>query len=329
MNRKIRLRKSAILRMTIFILSLLLIVSSVTAVCYGVKYRNSTREVSKLNGEINDNSSAYDSKVSEYESYKNEKESEVQSYEDKLSEKDSKIDELNKKIDSLNKQLAAKKATTQKPVVPPAIPSGGKTVYLTFDDGPSQYTLKILDILDSYGVKATFFVINGKYNSTMKDIVNRGHQIALHTYSHNYKAIYSSDEAYYSDLQKISDVVYSQTGVRTNIIRFPGGSSNGVSKKYSKGIMTRLSKSILEKGYIYFDWNCTNGDADGANTVSKQLNYCSQFPKSANNIVVLMHDSKESTMNALPKIIEYYKSCGMNFGVITSSTPPVRHNITN
>ena len=140
-------------------------------------------------------------------------------------------------------------------------------------------------------------------------------------------AIYNA--AFYSDLNKISAVVKEQTGVETKIMRFPGGSSNTVSKKYSAGIMSRLAKSVTENGYVYFDWNCANGDAAGANTVEKQLANCKSYPKSASNIIVLMHDSKSTTLEALPKIIEYYKSCGMSFGVLTTATPPVHHGINN
>lgn len=163
----------------------------------------------------------------------------------------------------------------------------------------------------------------------MKSIVDRGHQIALHTYSHDYKRIYASDEAYYKDLKQISDLVLEQTGTESKIIRFPGGSSNSISRKYSNGIMTRLTKSVVEKGYVYFDWNCSNGDADGANNTEKQLSFCKQYPKSANTIIVLMHDTKSATMEALPKIIEYYHSQGMKFGKLTENTPVVHHKVTN
>ncbi len=332
--------KATWMRITIIVLSVLFLVATATTVFFVVKWNNNKSEISELNGALSENSSMYDSKVSEYESYKAEKESEKQSYEEKLNnqskEYQSKVDELNKKIDSLNKKLAAKTSTTRKPVAPqlpaqPLNPSNGvKTVYLTFDDGPSQYTSQILNILDSYGVKATFFVIDGgEYNYLMKEIVNRGHAIGLHAYSHNYKKIYASDSAYLADLQKISDLVLQQTGVETKIMRFPGGSSNTVSKKYSKGIMTRMTKKVTEMGYAYFDWNCSSGDADDGTTVSKQLYYCSEFPKSANNIIVLMHDTKGTTMEALPKIIEYYHSLGMKFGVLTTSGPTVHHKVTN
>ncbi len=215
------------------------------------------------------------------------------------------------------------------PVIPEIIDGKGKTVYLTFDDGPSIYTKQVLDVLDSYGVKATFFVVNGKQNYLMKDIVNRGHQIGLHAYVHKYEVVYQSEQTYFDDLNKISEVVKAETGVDSRLIRFPGGGSNVISKKYSKGLMTKLTASVADKGYYYFDWNCTNGDAEGAKTISDQLKFCSKFPRSANNIIVLMHDNKKLTLESLPYIIEYYRDCGMEFGVLTPETPPAHHPIYN
>ncbi len=335
--------KSTIFKIVIIVLSLLLVACAATAVYLGVQYTKTQDNLLKANEQINQGESLLSDKVSENESLVEQYNSEKQSYEDKISQENSEhqseVDKLNGQIDKLKKELAAKLTTNisttkapEKPqtvVMPEAVQGKGKTVYLTFDDGPSQYTPAVLDVLDKYGVKATFFVVNGKYNKTMKDIVNRGHQIGLHTYSHNYKQIYSSDEAYLEDLQKISDVVYEQTGVDAAIMRFPGGGSNTVSKKYSKGIMTRMSKKVGELGYVYFDWNCSNGDADGADTVQEQLNYCSKFPKSASSIIVLMHDTKKPTLEALPKIIEYYQSCGMTFDVLTPFTTPIHHKVLN
>lgn len=335
------MNKQSMFKLIVVILSVLFLATAVTSVVFAVKYANSNKELAELNSQLEDGESKLSDQISANESLKEENSSQAESfsqqYEKQSKENQSKVDELNKKIKDLNKQLAAKKnPTTTKnnnsgPVtLPKPTPSTGKTVYLTFDDGPSSYTPQILDTLDKYGVKATFFVKNGgKYNYVMKDIVNRGHAIGLHTYTHDYKKIYSSDSAYFNDLNKISDLVYEQTGVRSKIIRFPGGTSNTVSKNYSKGIMTRLSKSVTEQGYVYFDWNCSNGDADGANTVQKQLNFCSQYSKSASTVIVLMHDTKSTTRDALPKIIEYYKSCGFNFGVLTTSSPRIQHRANN
>ncbi len=342
----ITVKKSTLFKIVIIILSLLLVASAATAVYLGVQYSKTSDNLAQAQEDVKNGESLLNDKISENQSLVEQNSSEKQSYEDKLSQENSEhqseVDKLNGQIDKLKKELAAKKTTTttkatttKKPstdssvAMPKPKPSSGKTVYLTFDDGPSQYTPEILDVLDKYGVKATFFVINGRYNSTMKDIVDRGHQIGLHTYSHDYKKIYASDTAYFNDLQKIHDVVLKETGVDCSIIRFPGGSSNTVSRNYSKGIMSRITKAVGEKGYVYFDWNCSNGDADGANTVQKQLNYCSQFPKSASRVIVLMHDTKKTTLEALPKIIEYYQSCGMTFDILTPFTTPIHHNVLN
>ena len=324
------MNKQSMFKLIVVILSVLFLATAITSVVLAVKYSNSNKELAELNSQLEDGKSKLDEQISANESLKEENSSQAESfsqqYEKQSKENQSKIDELIIKIKDLNKQLAAKK----KPVMPTPTPSTGKTVYLTFDDGPSSYTPQILDTLDKYGVKATFFVKNGgKYNYLMKDIVNRGHSIGLHTYSHDYKKIYSSDTAYFNDLNKISDLVFEQTGVRTKIMRFPGGTSNTVSKNYSRGIMTRLSKSVTVQGYVYFDWNCDNGDAAGANTVQKQLNNCSKYPKSASTVIVLMHDTKSATRDALPKIIEYYKSCGFQFGVLTTTSPRIQHRVNN
>ena len=326
------LSKQKIFKIAILVLSVLFLASAVTAVSFGIKYNESQKASAKqykefsekLSEQISANESLSEENSSQAESYKSE-------IEKQSSEHESVVNDLNKKIKDLNKQLAAKKNNeANNTKLPKPTSSKGKTVYLTFDDGPSSYTPQILDTLDKYGVKATFFVKNGgKYNYLMKEIVNRGNAIGIHTYSHDYKAIYSSEEAYYNDMNKILKLVKDQTGVDTKIMRFPGGSSNTVSKNYSKGIMTRLSKSVVSNGFVYYDWNCSNGDADGANTTQKQLNYCSQYPKSASRVIVLMHDTKQATRDSLPKIIEYYKSCGFEFAVLTESVPPVHHGINN
>lgn len=139
-------------------------------------------------------------------------------------------------------------------------------IYLTFDDGPSNITSKVLDILKEEEVKTTFFVTNNGSDNLIKRIVNEGHTIALHTASHNYSQVYSSIEAYFEDLNIVHDRVLRLTGIDSKYIRFPGGSSNTVSKNYSKGIMTSLSYEVLNQGYRYFDWNVSSGDAGAAKT---------------------------------------------------------------
>lgn len=329
-------------RMILLVLAAVILCLSIALAVTGSKYKTLQQNSASA-------SEALVSAQKAQESLAGQKEQEASSYQDALNEQsaayESEKNELNDKISELNKQIALKKATTTKaaepapvvtqpkPTAPSKVPDlSAKTIYLTFDDGPSPRTPEVLRILKQYGVKATFFVINGgKYNKYMKDIVADGHTIALHSYSHDYKKIYSSEAAYFQDLQQISDLVYSETGVRSNIVRFPGGSSNTVSRKYNKGIMRRLTSEVTDKGYSYFDWNVSSGDANGNSIPAATLiNNCRKVP-SKQTIVVLMHDAaaKKTTVAALPAIIEYYKAAGCNFGTLSESTPTVHQHVLN
>ncbi len=205
-----------------------------------------------------------------------------------------------------------------------------KVAYLTFDDGPSCNTFKILDILDRYDVKATFFVIgkSGR-DAEYKAIVERGHSIGLHTYSHNYSKIYASESAFFKELDKISDKIYSLTGVRSNIIRFPGGSSNTVYKKYCSGLMAKLKKSVPANGYYYHDWNVSSGDASGNNIAKNTIiNNVKKGCKNKTTVNILMHDTgsgKRTTVEALPAIIEYLLAQGYDIQPITEDSVLIQH----
>lgn len=182
--------------------------------------------------------------------------------------------------------------------------AGIRRVYLTFDDGPSSNTERILDILDQYGVKATFFVVGKEgYADQYKRIVEDGHTLAMHSYSHKYSEIYASLDAYKEDLTKLHDFLYEITGEDCKIVRFPGGSSNTISHID----MWELINYLNEENMVYFDWNVSSGDATGgrksADQIAKNvLDSVGQF----NNAVVLFHDAagKDSTVDALPVIIE-------------------------
>lgn len=206
-----------------------------------------------------------------------------------------------------------------------------KIIYLTFDDGPSKYTPKVLEILKKNNIKATFFVtgLNKKYFKYIHKAHKEGHQIGLHTYTHNYQKVYKSTTAYFNDLNKIQNLVYKQTGVRSKIIRFPGGTSNTVSRKYNKGIMKKLTKQVHSKGYEYFDWNLSCGD--GSNGLSVNKIYKNSIKSKSKKIILLMHDAngKENTIKALPKIIKYYKKKGYTFKVLDKKSFKVHHPINN
>ena len=204
--------------------------------------------------------------------------------------------------------------------------SGSGVIYLTFDDGPSSTgsTRKILNILKEEGVKATFFVTANGNLELVKDEYNEGHAIALHTNTHNYSYVYSSVDNYFADLTAIENKVYNLIGIKPKIIRFPGGSNNTVSNRYMQGIMNVLTKEVVNRGYNYFDWNVSSGDAGGCTTSSCVYNNTINGLSKSKNNVVLMHDIKMFTADALKDIINYGKANGYIFKVIDESTPPVR-----
>lgn len=209
-------------------------------------------------------------------------------------------------------------------------------IYLTFDDGPSSATTgKILDILKEEGVKATFFVTNNGPDNLIKREYDEGHAIALHTASHNYQQIYSSMDNYFNDLKIVSDRVKRIIGHETFLIRFPGGSSNTISRHYSQGIMTALTNEVLNRGYRYYDWNVDASDAwtCAKSSVSDKAgcvynNVTRNLSKNKPN-VVLMHDIKYHTVDALRNIIKYGKDNGYTFEVIDMNTAMVRFKVNN
>lgn len=210
--------------------------------------------------------------------------------------------------------------------------SNEKVVYLTFDDGPSENTQKIMDILARYNAKATFFVTgrNQKYNYLIKDAYNAGHTIALHTYSHDYQTVYSSVEAYFDDLNKVGQMVKNEIGFVPHYIRFPGGSSNTISRKYCQGIMSTLTKEVVERGYQYYDWNGDSTDASGNHVAVDKLirngTLCHD-----NNVMILCHDTqvKDTTVQALPAIIEHYQNLGYTFKGIDDTTYTPHQGVNN
>ena len=211
---------------------------------------------------------------------------------------------------------------------------GVKRCYLTFDDGPStKNTPKILDILDRYNVKATFFVVGGSNLSAIKDAYDRGHAIGLHANVHEYNVVYASVDAYFKDLETIGNKVKDIIGFTPNIIRFPGGSSNTVSRKYCKGIMKTLTREVQDRGYYYFDWNVDSTDASGNGVAVEKLvsSVKNSFSSSTKNICVLMHDTdaKNTTVEALPQIIEYIQSQGFEFCILNKYAYPFHHGVNN
>lgn len=184
--------------------------------------------------------------------------------------------------------------------------TGTRKVYLTFDDGPSSNTNRILDILAEYDVKATFFVVGKEeeeYQALYKRIVDEGHTLAMHSYSHKYNEIYQSLESYSADLSKLQEFLYNTTGVWCRYCRFPGGSSNTVSRVD----MHELIAYLDEQDMSYFDWNISSGDAMNSSISPEEIiRNCTAKLKNYDEAIILMHDASEknSTVRALPELIE-------------------------
>lgn len=222
-------------------------------------------------------------------------------------------------------------ADTTSPSVYGAIsnPEGLKEIYLTFDDGPSIYTDRILDILKKYDIKATFFVLGKEDKSSVKAykrIVDEGHTLAMHSYSHKYNDVYKSKDSFINDLTSLQEYLYEVTGVWCRVYRFPGGSSNTVSKVN----MSELIDYLNDQGIRYFDWNIQSGDATGAVSLSKDtiVYNCTKNIDKFDECVILLHDTgnRKSTVDALDDIIKKIISRGdCIFLPITDETNLVQH----
>lgn len=206
------------------------------------------------------------------------------------------------------------------PKTEPPVPVTGKVVYLTFDDGPSNLTMPLLDVLDHYKVKATFFLV-GKTDTAdlkaMKAIVERGHAIGVHSYTHRLPQIYASPAAFLDDFAKMHDLILKTTGVDTPIYRYAGGSANDYDKSTAKAIITEMNR----RGYTYFDWNVDSGDAEYGSTASSIYNNVINQVHAHAQSVVLCHNTsaKKSTLQQIPKIIETLQKEGYRFETLNTS----------
>ena len=201
-------------------------------------------------------------------------------------------------------------------------------VYLTFDDGPSIYTNDILDILDSYNVKATFFVV-GKEGTNAEEalqrIVDEGHTLGMHSYSHKYKELYESMDSFTQDFARIRDSIYQATGVESVCYRFPGGSSNTISEIDMHDFIDYLDSQGVE----YYDWNVSSGDGGSMKlSTDTLLENCTKDIDTRDTSIILLHDSAEkpTTVEALPDIIENILARPDTVILpITENTRPIHH----
>ena len=240
--------------------------------------------------------------------------------------------------DSYGNTATATRTLVVKAAEKPSVEEPGvKTIYLTFDDGPGPYTRQLLDVLKKYNAKATFFVCDkgANQNKVMKDIVDEGHAIGIHSLTHDYKKIYASEEAFFNDLNAMSDIIYNVTGVRTTLMRFPGGSSNAVSK-FNPGIMTRLTKLVEAKGYQYFDWNVDSDDAGSSKTTDKVFynvvhgkNDVWRGCEDGKVSVVLQHDIHKYSVEAVEQILQWGNQNGYQFLALDANSPTAHHPLNN
>ena len=231
--------------------------------------------------------------------------------------------------DSDGRETVAQRTLTTEPCRMPAIiyPKG-KTIYLTFDDGPGPDTGRLLDVLNRYQVKATFFVVDTGYPELMQRIVNEGHSIGIHTRTHRYQQIYSSPEAYFQDLFQMQQVIQDATGVQTWLLRFPGGSSNTVSN-FNPGIMSRLTEALTDMGYKYFDWNVSSGDAGETTKTDVVISNIESGCRGMKASVVLQHDIKDFSVNAVESVIIWGLQNGYTFRALDMSSPDAHHGVNN
>ena len=254
------------------------------------------------------------------------------------------LDSRNQELQTLLQQLQEQKTTpVQTPQIqedtssgessePVAEESSGQEeihkVYLTFDDGPSIYTNDILDILDSYNVKATFFVVGKERTGAeeaLQRIVAEGHTLGMHSYSHKYKELYESMDSFTEDFEQIRDYIYQATGVESVCYRFPGGSSNTVSEIDMHEFIDYLDSQGVE----YYDWNVSSGDGGSMKlSTDTLLENCTKDIASRDTSIILLHDSAEkpTTVEALPDIIENILARPDTVILpITENTRPIHH----
>lgn len=207
-------------------------------------------------------------------------------------------------------------------------------IYLTFDDGPStDITEQILDILKARNVKATFFILDYPYGSKEEQLVIRqiqeGHTIGLHGISHDYSEIYTDLNTLMSNFTLLQEKVYLSTGYKSTIIRFPGGSSNTVSRQYCPGIMTKAVNYLPSTEFVYFDWNIDSNDIGYAGSAKDIYYLVTDQLKQHRNNVVLMHDTNQYTAEALNYIIDYGLKNGYTFKALSPETTQVTHIVAN
>lgn len=225
---------------------------------------------------------------------------------------------------------AERRVTVAAQALPEVITPPGKTIYLTFDDGPGPYTEALLDVLQKYGVKATFFVTGNReaYRGAITRAYNEGHSLGVHSYTHDYGRIYSGEEAFFEDFCATEEMLHELTGSYTQLCRFPGGSSNTVSR-FNHGIISRLAARLTEMNYSYFDWNVSSGDAGETRSTDKIVENIISGCAGQDCSIVLQHDIKAYSVDAVERVIQWGLENGYTFLPLDLTSPGMHHNIAN
>lgn len=252
----------------------------------------------------------------------------IDELEQQLDDSRSQQQKLDEKLKELEKDLKEKEKQLRRNAEAVFDDPDKPNVYLTFDDGPSKNTDSILDTLAEFNVRATFFCIARQEDENIaryQRIVNEGHTLGMHSYTHKYQTIYADLDSFKSDVERIRDFLYQVTDVRPKYYRFPGGSSNTVSKVSMKKCIRYINQSEL----TYFDWNAQNDDATGEKYTPKQLvsHAMARVRLAGRNVVLLLHDEKTKTATAqsLPVLIKQLKNAEYDILPITEKTPLVQH----
>ncbi len=213
---------------------------------------------------------------------------------------------------------------------PDTVDPGSKVIYLSFDDGPGPYTDRLLDVLARYNVRASFFVTcrYPDYFDCIGRAFREGHSIGVHTASHDYYTVYSGEEAFFADFEEVEELIAAQTGSRTTLFRFPGGSSNTVSR-FNRGIMTRLASLMEGMGYQYFDWNVDSDDAGKTLTTAGVVRNITEGCREEEVSLVLQHDIKPYSVDAVEQVIIWGLRNGYVFAPLDATSPTAHHPIAN
>ena len=209
------------------------------------------------------------------------------------------------------------------------IPLEPRTVYLTFDDGPSRNTQAILEVLEQEEVPATFFVTAqdaAEYPQLYQEIAARGYPIGLHCARHDYMQLYQSADAFFQDQQQLRELIMQKTGLDPKLVRLPGGSLNSFA---SEAVMGDIIARLEAKGYTYFDWNVASGDdkvQGGPVSAEKILKTVIEGAGKTTSPVILLHDTHPctTTPEATREIIQYFKNQRYHFSVLTEQTVPIQ-----